>query len=121
MASFTLPPWHPTMPNVVLTDMQLILQWEAQAKEVWEETAMSHALHQTRAMYQFRYATMTHARCALNLVRYGGLSYTNVVSEIASKITEWQKANPFAEEMSKDDYISDYELDMEYERQLAGY
>lgn len=114
---FTLPSWHPTQPLVVITDPQLVLKWETEAKEVWEETAMSHALSATRAMYQFRYANTNHAHIALNLVRYGGVSYTNVVSEIASKITGWMKDHPFDDSP----VLSDYELELAAERHAYGW
>lgn len=113
----TLPSWHPTQPLAIITDPQLVLKWEAEAKEVWEQTAMQSALASTRAMFQFPYANQSHALIALNLVRYGGVAYTNVVSEIASKITGWMKDHPFDDSP----VLSDYEIELAAERHTYGW
>lgn len=97
MASITLPPWHPTMPNIELTDMQLILMWEAQEKEMWEEAAIRNAVKSQRVLGIP--VTYAQERAAFVLIRNKGIAaYSGIVSSIVSSAEAWMRDNPLHSE-----------------------
>jgi len=105
------------MPNGVLTDIQFIHFWEAEAKEVWERVAVSHGFTEAKKIVGLNPQDY-HRQAALSVLRYGGIAYTGQVAEIVRYAEQWQKENPYTEECPEDDKAF---MDMLYERQLAGY
>ena len=97
MAKVILPPWHPTMPNTEVTDMQLILLWEAEEKEVWEETAIRMAVKSQRVLGIP--VTYAQERAAFVVLRNKGVvAYSGTVSSIVSLAEAWMRDNPLHSE-----------------------